>query len=378
MTLAIATSARTQERSGADEQERRRHVGRLGGALLCLGACAALPSLLLLERPAPVWAFALVAVAFVAGVVCLALPWERLPSAALHSIPITAIALVTAGVVGIEPRGPLYAYLYVLVVVMVAYSFRSRLAVAAYLALIAAGSAAPLLDPGTATSDTIRALVVSVPILAIAAAVVTRLRERLEAEGEALEALARRDPLTGIGNYRMLYERLDYEIARHARHQRSFAVMLLDLNRFKDVNEELGHLAGDSLLRDVGRALAQAVRDQDTIARQGGDEFSVLAPETTIVEVMALARRLQHALAGIHVGDRSMSASIGWAIYPGDGASAEALLVCADTALRAGKARWLPEPSTGFWPEHLRRLTESDSPRRFEAPGHEPGQAAAS
>jgi diguanylate cyclase (GGDEF)-like protein len=377
MTLAAADFALTQERSGAADPERRRHVGRLGGVLFCLGAGAALPSLLLLEHPAPGWAFGLVAAALVAGVVCLVLPWARLPSAALHAIPLVAIALVTAGTAGIEPRGPLYAYPYVLVVVMVAYSF-GRVAVLAYLALVALGSAVPLLDSTAVASDTFRALAASVPALAITAGVVTRLRERLEAEGEALEALARRDPLTGIGNYRVLYERLDYEISRHERHERSFAVVLLDLNRFKDVNEELGHLAGDRLLRDVGRALSTAVRDQDTIARQGGDEFSVLAPETTVVEVMALARRLQHALAGVHVGERSMSASIGWAIYPGDGTSAEALLACADTALRAGKARWLPKPSESFWPEHLRRLTETDPPRRLGASGHEPGQAAAS
>ena len=78
--------------------------------------------------------------------------------------------------------------------------------------------------------------------------------------------------------------------------------MLLDMNRFKDVNEEHGHLEGDRVLREVGQALAATVRDQDTVARQGGDEFSVLAPETGTVEVMALASRLQRALSLIRVG----------------------------------------------------------------------------
>ena len=234
----------------------------------------------------------------------------------------------------------------------------------AYLLLVSAGCAAPLLDPQVSSGETLRTLLVCVPSLALAATVVTYLRERLEAGRDAYEELARRDPLTGVGNYRSLYERLGYEIARHERHGRSFAVMLLDMNRFKDVNEEHGHLEGDRVLREVGQALAATVRDQDTVARQGGDEFSVLAPETSTVEVMALASRLQRGLSLISVGDRTLSASMGWAIYPEDGETAQELLACADDALMAGKSRWLPQQSRDFWPEHLRRLSDAPATAR--------------
>src|SRR5439155_18850019 len=195
-----------------------------------------------------------------------------------------------------------YAWLYVLVAVIVAYTFRRRAVIAAYLALMAVGSALPLRDPGTNRADLLLDLLVSVPSLVIVTALVAHFREHLEARRDAYVRLARLDPLTGVGNYRALHERLDYEIARHERHGRRLAVMLLDLNRFKDVNETYGHLEGDRVLREIGAVLSGTVRDQDTVARQGGDEFSVLAPETSTVEVMTLASRLADALATIPVG----------------------------------------------------------------------------
>jgi diguanylate cyclase (GGDEF)-like protein len=357
----------------SEEEERRRNIGRLGGLLFCSGAAVALLSFLSLDPHPPASVFVLIAIALASGIVCLALPWERISPAWLHALPVVGTALITGGILGTETHGSLYAWLYVPVVVMVAYAFRRRPVVAAYLALVSVCSAAPLLDPDVSRSEMLRNLLVSVPSLLMAAAVVTYLRERLEAGRDAYEQLSRLDPLTGVGNYRTLYERLDYEIARHGRHDRRFAVMLLDLNRFKDVNEEFGHLEGDRLLREVGRALSATVRDQDTVVRQGGDEFAVLAPETTTTEIMTLARRLQRAFVLIKIGDRSLSASMGWAIYPDDGQTAETLLACADTALLAGKARWLPQKPDSYWPEHLRQLTEQRVP-----PAEAGGASAAS
>ena len=113
--------------------------------------------------------------------------------------------------------------------------------------------------------------------------------------------------------------------------------MLLDLNGFKQVNDTFGHLEGDRLLREVGKVLAATVRDEDSVARQGGDEFSVLAPETTWGEVVALAGRIRGALADVVVGDRVISTSIGWAIYPQNGETIEELLAHADAELRNNK-----------------------------------------
>jgi GGDEF domain-containing protein len=98
-----------------------------------------------------------------------------------------------------------------------------------------------LADPANASSDSLRNLLASGPTLVLTAVLVTYFRERLEAGKAAYQELSRRDPLTGVGNYRTLYERLEYEIARHQRHERRFAVLLLDLNGFKQVNETFGH-----------------------------------------------------------------------------------------------------------------------------------------
>jgi diguanylate cyclase (GGDEF)-like protein len=229
--------------------------------------------------------------------------------------------------------------------------------IAAYMAAVLVCLAAPLANPAIASSDALRDLLASGPILILTGALVTYFRERLEAGKAAYQKLSERDPLTGLGNYRTFYERLEYEIVRHQRHQRRFAVMLLDLNGFKQVNDTFGHLEGDRVLRDVGKALAATVRDEDSVARQGGDEFSVLAPETTWGEVVALAARIRDALAGVMANDRVISTSIGWAIYPENGETIEELLAHADAELRNNKFY-----SAGHQPAAPRR------PARFVAP----------
>jgi diguanylate cyclase (GGDEF)-like protein len=178
------------------------------------------------------------------------------------------------------------------------------------------------------------AIVAATAAMVVAAVLVVRLRERVEAGQAALRDLALRDPLTGAGNYRLLYSRLTYEIARHRRSGGTFAVLLLDLDGFKEVNDRSGHLAGDRLLRDVAAALEETVRAQDTVARQGGDEFSVLAPETGEDAALVLATRIEDALGAAGVG-----ASVGWALYPEDGRDLEELLERADARQRRVKGR---------------------------------------
>src|SRR5439155_2161166 len=108
--------------------------------------------------------------------VCLRLPWERLPDPALHLVPLSGTLVVTAAIAGTDGRNTIYTWLYVMTVIMVAYSFRSRSVIAAYLVLVCAGSAVPLLDPAASTNETLRNLLVSLPSLAIAAGAVTYLR----------------------------------------------------------------------------------------------------------------------------------------------------------------------------------------------------------
>jgi diguanylate cyclase (GGDEF)-like protein len=196
--------------------------------------------------------------------------------------------------------------------------------------------AAPIVylhDPGNASIRTI----VAVPVLFAVAAVVAYLREGLEEGKELLAQQARTDPLTGVANVRLRDERLEYEIARHRRVGRELAVLVLDLDRFKDVNDTEGHPAGDRLLRDVAAVLTATVRSGDTVARPGGDEFCVIAPETTRGEAQRLAERIEAALATLTAVGRPLSASVGVALFPADGLTAEDVIDRADTDQRLVK-----------------------------------------
>jgi diguanylate cyclase (GGDEF)-like protein len=165
------------------------------------------------------------------------------------------------------------------------------------------------------------------------------MRERLESEREAMRRSALTDPLTGVANRRSLLSRIEYEIARHNRARRPFGVVMLDLDGFKQLNDRFGHPAGDDLLRDVAAAIMRVVRDQDTVARMGGDEFCVLAPETDTGGTHQLAERVLDAVATVTAGLDSLAASAGIASFPLDGKSPTALLGAADELLLDAKRR---------------------------------------
>ena len=171
------------------------------------------------------------------------------------------------------------------------------------------------------------------------AAVVVTMRERLERDRDQLRDFALSDPVTGISNRRSLLIRADYEISRHRRAQRSFAVVMLDLDGFKQLNDRFGHAAGDDLLRDVATALTHAMRDQDTVARFGGDEFCVLAPETDERGSARLAAKVSQAVRDVSVGMETVGGSVGVAIFPADGLTASDLIHAADVRLLDVKRR---------------------------------------
>jgi diguanylate cyclase (GGDEF)-like protein len=324
----------TQPAFWGNDAAGRRAIGRIAGILFSAGGLATVPAYRLMQDPIPpTGANLLPFLAFVSGIVCFLVPWDRMRPVWFHLVPALGSVEVAFSVWVLGPHGNVVAWFYVFVVVFAALAFSSHLQVAAHVVFAGALLAAPILyAPESARDNAVRTLV-ALPTLVVAAAVVAYLRERLELEQEAMRRLALHDPLTGVGNYRLLYERLEYEIARHARFNRRFALALLDLNSFKEVNEVYGHLAGDQLLQDVGAVLVQAVRGQDTVARQGGDEFSVLAPESGPVDALALAKRLQRALRKIRVGDSPLTTSIGYAVFPEHGTTPETLLAAADSAL---------------------------------------------
>ncbi len=170
-------------------------------------------------------------------------------------------------------------------------------------------------------------------------AVLASVRERLQRERDLLRDYALSDPVTGASNRRSLLIRADYEIERHRRAQRSFALVMLDLDGFKSLNDRFGHAAGDDLLRDVARALRRAMRAQDTVARFGGDEFCVLAPETDERGAAPLADRVTRAVSEVSVGLETVAGSVGVAIYPGDGVAVADLMHAADVRLLEAKRR---------------------------------------
>ena len=164
--------------------------------------------------------------------------------------------------------------------------------------------------------------------------------ERKEAEAE-INHLAQHDALTDLPNRRLVQERMQQTLARAKRTQARFAVMFIDLDRFKSINDELGHDVGDQLLQAVAKRLKTTLRGEDTVGRQGGDEFIVLLAWLNAIQDAALvARKILDALAEpflingtvLHIG-----ASVGIAAYPQDGDDVETLLKNSDAAMYVAK-----------------------------------------
>jgi diguanylate cyclase (GGDEF)-like protein/PAS domain S-box-containing protein len=154
--------------------------------------------------------------------------------------------------------------------------------------------------------------------------------------------LAYHDALTGLPNRSLMQDRISSAIARAERSAKKFAVMFIDIDNFKNINDSLGHDAGDELLRRVAQRLSESIRAHDTIARQGGDEFIVLLDEleghqgaTRVAQKILEALRAAFQLGG---ADQHVSGSIGIAIFPDDGRDASTLLKNADTAMFHGKS----------------------------------------
>ena len=152
---------------------------------------------------------------------------------------------------------------------------------------------------------------------------------------------AEHDVLTGLPNRKVLKDRVSQAIALAPRHGKNVAVLFLDLDGFKHVNDSLGHPTGDKLLQSVAKRLAECVRGSDTVSRQGGDEFVVLLSEVAQSEDAAIsARRILQAVAEPHSIDQHhlhITTSIGVSVYPEDGTDAETLIKNADTAMYQAK-----------------------------------------
>jgi diguanylate cyclase (GGDEF)-like protein/PAS domain S-box-containing protein len=168
-----------------------------------------------------------------------------------------------------------------------------------------------------------------------------RAQEALERREEMVRYLAYHDPLTGIANRRLLEDRLKQAVYQAQRRSTRVAVMLVDLDHFKQVNDSAGHVSGDAVLREVATRLARCVRKADTLARHGGDEFVIVmadVPSESDCEIVA-EKVLGAFSAEFRVGDEAfvLGASIGIALFPADAGDGEALLRKADIAMYRAK-----------------------------------------
>ncbi len=247
---------------------------------------------------------------------------------------LAVIAVATAVAVLVAGGGGAF-WLCVPAALLVCASCRTRPGAVLATAVVIAAAAMPAVAWAQFRPLPSPLLVLLVPIASVT--VLVTMRERIEREREALRDFALTDPLTGIANRRSLLGRAGYEIARHHRAGRKFALVMLDLDGFKLLNDRFGHAAGDDLLRDVATALERSMRAQDTVARIGGDEFCVLAPETDGLGSHQLAVRVAQAVGDVTAGMEAIRASVGSAVFPSDGRTATELMLVADHRLLSTK-----------------------------------------
>ena len=173
-----------------------------------------------------------------------------------------------------------------------------------------------------------------------------KLEKRMDdtaAEEEKNRYLAYHDTTTGLANRALFNDRIEQALAQSERHERAFAVLFIDLDKFKAINDAFGHGAGDKVLQMVATRLQTCVREEDTVSRIGGDEFLCLLMEVNNeADVAHIAEAIVGTIAQIEpLGENQLkvTASIGIAIYPGDGTTAEALIKNADSSMYRAKQK---------------------------------------
>jgi len=227
-------------------------------------------------------------------------------------------------------------YLYTPFLVWAAFRFGRRHAVGAncVLAIMATWGTAHGFGPFAREAQNPSLLLLQAFIAIMATTTLSLAAEVTEHKraDERVRQLAVTDPLTGLANYRRLLDALDLEIKRSERSGRPFAILLLDLDGLKIINDAFGHLVGSRAICRLANTLLIYCREIDTAARYGGDEFVLVLPETDMESAQQVAQRISERLK--NDGDLpNLSASVGAAIYPDDGESLDELLSAADHAL---------------------------------------------
>ncbi|MDQ8046207.1 MAG: GGDEF domain-containing protein [Solirubrobacteraceae bacterium] len=319
-----------------------REVRLLTGVVFLVGAAIVTPAFLITHIP--VWrGIPAIVVGAVAGVLTLTRPAPAIGSRTNHVLLVAAWGVPILAYYGALPHAAPVPSAFTFTGALVAFRLSSRWHIAAHVTIVTVLLMLPL-ALGLADRETLVAVFILTPAIASLAAIVVTVLEASEQQGRELVNLSRRDPLTGLGNRRLLAERLDYEMTRSDRDGHPFALLALDLNGFKDINDTLGHAAGDELLVAVASTLTANVRAGDTIVRQGGDEFCVLLPATSAVDAERFGLALREALREIVAGDHHLTTGMGIAEFPVDGDDIDRILSVADDRLRADKAGDLTDP----------------------------------
>jgi diguanylate cyclase (GGDEF)-like protein/putative nucleotidyltransferase with HDIG domain len=245
--------------------------------------------------------------------------------------------LITAAIHFSGELSPVYAMFYVWIA-LYAFYFFSPLQAALQLGFVAIAYSTALF--GHSIESPLARWLIPVGTLVVAGALIATLKGRIHLLVGRLSDVARTDALTGLANRRGFEEALELELERARRTDRPACLVLADVDRFKELNDSLGHRGGDRALRDVGEVLSEATRRIDTVARVGGDEFAVVMPNSDEREGFLVAERirgqLEEAFRG--VGD-GVTISLGVAGFPHHGADGDALVHAADQALYAAKER---------------------------------------
>jgi diguanylate cyclase (GGDEF)-like protein len=169
---------------------------------------------------------------------------------------------------------------------------------------------------------------------------------------DQLKELAITDDLTKLFNSRHFYAQLEYEVNRFNRYKRPFSIMMIDLDHFKRFNDTYGHLEGDRILRRVGRKITSCMRTMDTAYRYGGEEFTVLLPETDCNAALTVAERIKDSISSEtleDVNDSRITVSIGVSEYS-ESDSITHLIKRADKAMYAAKQQG--RNRIAYWPPH--------------------------
>ena len=213
-------------------------------------------------------------------------------------------------------------------------------------ALAAVGSIAYVIaiaSPGSnpLTPDALAKVGINLTALVLLAYVATVIASEQRRARDAAIRLSTVDPLTGLFNRTFFFAAVDREIARSARSNRGFCVLMMDLDELKSINDRHGHYFGDRVLAGVGEVIRSGVRKIDTAARYGGDEFVVLLPETDPTGAYVLAEKVRIGVTELDVavsgGVLEASISVGVVSYPDDGRTSDELLISADQAMYASK-----------------------------------------